>query len=307
MDMVERYIAAVQRELPEHKRDDIGRELRANLLDQLEALEAKQGELQPADISNLLQAMGHPRDVAITYYPPKPLVSASYMRLYFNTLFMVLGVLFVIAVVKITGVWLKGSLSGIIPWFFAVLRAFLESAYFAFTAITIGFAVISRSQSANEPKQCQWRPDKLPAAGNNWQYIKLSSVFSELATLLFLVMVVWYPLWQGQQTAVFTPEALTILIGFTPIVIIAVAHCLWQLRVRLWSRWMLWVNVALNVAFFGVALWLTQYDLIQLDVIPDQNKWAQALVQHSSTYILIGIAAVAGYEIVRDAWRLRRI
>ncbi len=32
MDMVERYIAAVQRELPEDKRDDIGRELKAKTL-----------------------------------------------------------------------------------------------------------------------------------------------------------------------------------------------------------------------------------------------------------------------------------
>lgn len=307
MDMVERYIAAVQRELPEHKRDDIGRELKANLLDQIEALEAKQGVLQPTDVSNLLLTMGHPRDVAIAYYPPKPLVSASYMRLYLNTLFMVLGVLVVIAVIKMTGLWLNGSLSGVIPWLFAVLRSFLESAYFAFTAITVAFAVMSRSQSARDHKPCQWHPEKLPAAQNNWQHIKLDSIFSELATLLFLIMVVWYPLLQHQQTAVFTPEALTVLVGFTPVVIAAVAHCLWQLRVRLWNHWMLWLNIAINVAFFGVALWLTQFDVIQFDAASASQKWAQAFAHTSITYILIGIAVISGYEIVRDARRLRRL
>lgn len=43
MDLVKRYIAAVQRELPDDKRDEIGRELKANIMDQLDALTEQQG------------------------------------------------------------------------------------------------------------------------------------------------------------------------------------------------------------------------------------------------------------------------
>ena len=44
MELVDRYIAAVQRELPEDKRQEISRELKANICDQLDAL-AEQGDL----------------------------------------------------------------------------------------------------------------------------------------------------------------------------------------------------------------------------------------------------------------------
>src|SRR5690554_482752 len=106
MDMVERYIAAVQRELPEAKRDDIGRELKSNILDQLEALEAQQQSLHQEDVARVLKALGRPREVAVAYNLPQPLISASLMRLYANTLYMVLGVLLVISVIEVTGAWL---------------------------------------------------------------------------------------------------------------------------------------------------------------------------------------------------------
>lgn len=91
MDMVERYIAAVQRELPEKKRDDIGRELKANILDQIEALETQQDSVSDAEVAELLKTMGHPREVALQFCPPTPLVTAELMPLYLHTLYMVLG------------------------------------------------------------------------------------------------------------------------------------------------------------------------------------------------------------------------
>ena len=86
MGMVERYIAAVQRELPEKKRDDISRELKANILDQIDALESQQGSVSDAEVAGLLKAMGHPRKVALQFCPPTPLVTAELMPLYFSPL-----------------------------------------------------------------------------------------------------------------------------------------------------------------------------------------------------------------------------
>ena len=55
MDLVTRYIAAVQRELPENKREEIGRELKANIMDQLDALAEEHGEISDADIAVALK------------------------------------------------------------------------------------------------------------------------------------------------------------------------------------------------------------------------------------------------------------
>lgn len=82
MDLVKRYIAAVQRELPDTKRDEIGRELKANIMDQLDALAEKQGALTDADIAEVLKRMGRPRTVAQQFAPPQPLISLEYMPLY---------------------------------------------------------------------------------------------------------------------------------------------------------------------------------------------------------------------------------
>ena len=43
MELVDRYISAVQRYLPEDKRNDIGRELKAHLLDQLDSQQDELG------------------------------------------------------------------------------------------------------------------------------------------------------------------------------------------------------------------------------------------------------------------------
>ena len=64
MELVKRYIAAVQRELPDTKRDEIGRELHANIMDQLDALQEQKGQLTEFDIAAVLKQMGHPRAVA---------------------------------------------------------------------------------------------------------------------------------------------------------------------------------------------------------------------------------------------------
>ena len=61
MELVKRYIAAVQRELPDTKRDEIGRELHANIMDQLDALQEQKGQLTDFDIAAVLKSMGHPR------------------------------------------------------------------------------------------------------------------------------------------------------------------------------------------------------------------------------------------------------
>lgn len=312
MDMVERYIAAVQRELPEKKRDDISRELKANILDQIDALESQQGSVSDAEVAELLKVMGHPRKVALQFCPPTPLVTAQLMPLYLHTLYMVLGVLFVISTVEITGRWLGGAEMSLLLFMKGIASDFLASGYFAFTTITIGFAVMSRSrtkETAEVPGICKWSPEKLPAAGKSWQHISLQNIFSDLATLLFLVMLIWYPLWQpdsGTQS-IFTEQALTILRWFTPVIAIATAHSLWQLRTRLWTRNMLMLNIAVSAAFLLVSAGLLMLSpVLQINVEVLREELGIAIIERSAQTVLVAAALIATYEIVRDVRRLIR-
>ncbi|RUO66334.1 hypothetical protein SAMN06297229_0166 [Pseudidiomarina planktonica] len=312
MDMVERYIAAVQRELPEKKRDDIGRELKSNILDQIEALEAQQGKISDDEVAELLKTMGHPRKVALQFCPPTPLVVTQLMPLYLLTLYMVLGVLFVISTIEITGRWLGGAEMGLLLFMKALASDFLNNAYFAFTAITIGFAVMSRDRkrdTADVVETCKWSPEKLPSANKSWQHISLQDIFTELATLLFLVMLIWYPLWQPDSRAqsIFTAETLTILSWFTPVIAIAIAHSLWQLRTRLWSRNMLMLNIAVNAAFLIVAIWLMLSPVVEINENVWRGEVAIAIIERSVQVTMLVIALIVAYEIIRDIRRLLRL
>lgn len=308
MDMIERYIAAVQRELPESQREDIGRELKANILDQVEARETHTGSVDDEDVAELLKAMGHPREVAVQFCPPKPLISASYMRLYQHTLSMVLGVMFVIAVIEVTGRWLGGAQMTVPLFIKGLLSHFIGNAVFAFTVITITYALISRNQTSLHAKAPKWEPAKLPAAGKGWHHISLQDIFSDLATLLFLIMVIWYPIWQsdGLVRSVFTEEALTILTWFTPVLVVAIAHSLWQLRVRLWTKPMLLLNMAVDGAFVVAAITLLFIPLVDINQVDWPSAWGSDAFQRIVQWILVGIALVAGYGMFRDLRRLLR-
>lgn len=58
-DIIERCVAAVKRELTANKRDDIARELEANTVDKVEALETEYGSLSKEQLSKLLIDMGN--------------------------------------------------------------------------------------------------------------------------------------------------------------------------------------------------------------------------------------------------------
>ena len=311
MDMLERYIAAVQRELPDNKRDDIGRELKANILDQIEALEAQRGSVSDAEVAALLKTMGHPRRVAFQFCPPTPLVTAQLMALYLHTLYMVLGVLFVISTIEITSRWLGGTEMSLLLFMKGLASDFLDSVYFAFTTITIGFAVMSRSRkkkTAEVAGICKWSPEKLPPAGKIWQYISLQDIFTELATLLALVMLIWYPLWQPDSGAqsIFTEDTLTVLFWFTPVIVIAIAHNLWQLRTRFWSRSMLMLNIGVNTAFLIASIILLTEPVLQINDGAWRDGLGVTIAERSIQVLLITVALIVAYEIVRDIRRLLR-
>ena len=318
MNLVERYIAAVQRELPSNKRDDISRELKANIMDEIDELEAEHGPLNNDQVNALLIKMGHPRAVARQFCPPAPLVSARLMPLYLNTLYMVLGVLFVISSLEIATRWLSGAEMGILLYLKALASHFLNASYFAFTWVTIGFIVLTRdrkyaddeAKNTNPDIGCKWSPAELPSAANSWQHISLQHVFSDLATLLFLALIIWYPILRpGPNVAsIFSQPIWSVLLWFTPIIAIAVISSLWQLRTRLWSRSLLMLNAAINSAFFGLALWvLLNAPILRISAANWQGNISLTYIERGVFFVVLFVAAVALYEVIRDVLRLRKL
>lgn len=313
MELVKRYIAAVQRELPESKRDEIGRELNANIMDQLDALAESQGELTDADIAEVLKHMGRPRTVAQQFVPPQPLIRLSYMPLYQYTLFMVLGILFLLQVVDSTVIWISSDNMGLVRYLFNLAGGFLDDAIFGFASITAAFWFMSR-ESSGQSGHCNtdWHPEQLPKAGPDWQHISLQDIFTDLATYLFLLVVIWYPVWMSADQLdnsrfMLTDQAHLWLKWASPLAALGIALGLWQLQQRLWSRAMLFSNLAINAALVVFILALAASGpLLQLDVERWQGVFELHQLERSAVITLIIIAMFPLWEVGRDLRRLRQ-
>lgn len=313
MELVKRYIAAVQRELPEAKRDEIGRELNANIMDQLDMLSEQRGGLADTDIAAVLKQMGHPREVAQQFVPPQPLISLHYMPVYRYTLFMVLGILFVLQIVGSTSAWLAGDF-GLLLYLKSVASGFIKDGCFAFTAITITFALMSvDTAKATTSQNDNWQPQQLPDAGHSWQHISLQDIFTDLATYVFLLIVIWYPLWLSPEqlansSFLFTDNAHQLLKWASPLALLGIASSLWQLRKRFWSQTMLLGNIVLNGAFVAVILMLAASDpLLKLEPEVWQGVLQLEQLERVAVTGLVITAMFPLWEVVRDILRLRKL
>ena len=102
MELLERYLAAVAEELPVEQQQDIIRELRANLLDQIDAMQ-QDGPLSDDQLSQLLLQQGHPVDMAQRFAPSAPSVASEDMPLYKSVLWHGAALLAVVALLKSLG------------------------------------------------------------------------------------------------------------------------------------------------------------------------------------------------------------
>lgn len=310
MELVKRYIAAVQRQLPEKKQQEIGCELEANILDQLEALAAEQQRsLTDNDIAAVLKDMGHPRQVARQFAPEQPLINLHYMPVYRCTLYMVLGIIFVLQVIATTANWLSSDFS-LLLYLKGIASGFIKEGCFAFTVITVTFALMQDNASQVTYQQHEnWQPQQLPATGPGWLNISLQDIFTDLATYAFLLVIIWYPLWLSAEqlagrSVLMTEPVMNLLQWCSPLILAGIGLCLWQLQQRWWSKTMLQLNVVLNLAFVVILLYLATGPLLQFNMEQWQSSLSIEQLHRVTSWSLIIIACFPGYEAIRDVRRL---
>jgi hypothetical protein len=313
MELVQRYVAAVQRELPEAKREEIGRELQANIMDQLDALAEQNGALTQDDIASVLKQMGHPRTVAQQFVPLQPLISLGYMRLYKHTLFMVLGILFLLQIVESTSAWLSSIQMGLISYLHSLISGFMHDSLLGFTSITLAFMLMSRLEPTQQ-SQCEqeWQPTQLPKVSASWQHIDLQDVFTDLASYVFLLIVIWHPFWLSDQQLsdsrfLLTDTARLFLQWASPLAVLGIINSLWQLRQRFWNQQMLVCNILLNGAFvIAILLLAVSGPLFRLEPQAWQGVFDLHQIERASISSLVIVALFPLWEVVRDVWRLRK-
>ncbi len=74
MEIIKKYIYAIQRRLPAASKDDITKEITSLIYDELEGKFGKRDEYTNEEVEEVLKEMGHPREVAARYRGDKQLL-----------------------------------------------------------------------------------------------------------------------------------------------------------------------------------------------------------------------------------------
>ncbi len=159
MELIDRYVHAVGRQLPRNKRADIEAELRSALTDSLEA--RSQGEPTQDQVVVVLKEFGQPEKVAASYWPEgQYLIGPRLFPLFRMVVGIALTVFVVVQLVLfgVTAVFSPGALPSI--EFFSDL---INSAFMAFGVIVIVFAVLQRFDVRPDMEKEDWNPLDLPA------------------------------------------------------------------------------------------------------------------------------------------------
>lgn len=300
-DLIDRYFAALARELPQDDRHDIVAELRDELMSGIEAREAGLGRpLAEPELAAALGEFGNPLVVAGRYRKTQHLIGPQVYPFWWAAMKATLVVIAAVYVVLIVLRLIGGGVS------IDGLGSPMSAMVFAFGAVTLGFALFERF--GDPAKMARWSPDRLPPAKG-----KHASRFELLTELgMGIVFLLW---WTGVIRFGNVVGDLGMQVALAPV----------------WQRFFWWiiaysvVEIASNVvallrpdrgqlvrwmviwrSLFGAAILLGVIQAPRLLVVTGPAGKAQAIFD---LWMRVGILATIAVFVVRvatEAWRLRQ-
>lgn len=182
-NLIERYVYDVTRRLPEKDREDVKKELRANIYDML-----PEGAGDEA-VKKVLYELGSPASLAEKYRTrPRYLISPAYFDEYITALKWILplvGVLVMLIGFAVGAFDAAKESSTNIPFLFSGIISKgvsmgVSAAFQALIWTTIGFVIAEHSGEKKKPGEHGWRVEDLPEAQNAKARIPLSEGIAEL-------------------------------------------------------------------------------------------------------------------------------
>ena len=313
MEFIERYLDAIAVELPQEKQQDIIREIRANLLDVVDAAREEQGrELTDAELGQIIQQQGHPVDVAQRYAPDLPLVASEDMPLYRSVLWHSAAVVGVLVLLKgLTGLIHADSLN--------VLRLLISMAYnfldqFA-TVLLLVTAIFYGAAHAGWTKvwrQRRWQATDLPKHPR--ARIRLSDCITDLTSSAFLLLLLWTPLWMSEAAQAnlpvqFSADSEVWRYVLTVLAIGSLLFSGYRLTQMSWQRWAKY-GYALEHLLFAIVFGLMSQQetlLVRVGEPSSQFDKLWLLANSSISSVLVVTALILAVLAVLEFKRARNL
>jgi hypothetical protein len=194
MELLERYLWAVGRYLPDVSKADTVAELRANLLDRMDARAEEIGRpLTDADVAAILQEHGKPEVVALRYLPQQSLIGPTVFPFYLLT--MKRGLPFVVLISALAeGLALvsapRGSVGRTVT---GLAGGIFDSVFISAAIITLVFVGIDYGIRINKLGST-WNafdPFKLPAVPRQKQAGRKSLVKRVVELMVHCLWIAW--------------------------------------------------------------------------------------------------------------------
>jgi len=272
MELLDRYLQAVKFWLPKEQKQDIIAELSEDIRSQIEEKEIELGrKLNTAEVAVILKQLGRPVIVANRYAPQQYLIGP----LLFPVYRFVLKLVAVFYLVPWVLVWigfmsfdpdyrLKHSGGSLIGALASLWGPLWLTAFFAFGAVTIVFAVLERAQAKSRFME-QWDPNKLPAVHDPNQISRASSIFEIVANAVFCAwwIQVRSPIILGQSVAItLAPVWRYFFWGFLLLGLANIAASGVNLIRPSWTRVRAGVSLGTDVIGAALFCWLCKSDIL---------------------------------------------
>jgi len=266
MEMVERYIYAVTKKLPERQRSDIEQELRSLIEDMLSA-QAKNDPPTAEDVEAVLRELGDPAQLADRYRAKQSYLIGPEN---YDTYILVLKIVFAAVAFGITLAMTisyfveppKSIMDLFVDYFGGIFGALLQ----VFAWVTVIFAIIeSRSLPlSREFKDEQWSLADLPELPDRNLMIRLSEpiislLFAVIALIIFNTaehLIAIYSISADETLRViplFNQEGFRSLLPLLNIMLaLGIVKESLKLVIRKWTRGLAVINLVLNVFSFGL-------------------------------------------------------
>ena len=325
MNLIDKYVAEVGKQLPRKNRADIEAEIRSTLEDMLEEQTQGAGPADEATVMGVLKEYGAPGKVAAKYKLHQFLIGPRLYTIFEKVLRIVLAVVFGASLIGLGTSLAQTGLTG--PEFVAAIGKWIGGLFTGLIAgfgnIVLVFALIERTRAADEFEKevSEWDPKELQREQDPDEVDKADHVatiiFSTLALAVFnlypnLLSVRFYSAGASVTIPILTPVFFSFLPWINLMAVLQIIFSSFMLRQKYWQPWARILDILLHLAGMALAVIIlrtpgitniTPESLASMGIVDAADELAKLYNALPDLLILIIVVATA-VAVIRHLIRL---